>query len=343
LPSPTATTTHDYGELKRRVKAQGLLEPQTGYYVMKTAVALLTLAAVVTVALVASHPAVILLDAVLFGFASTQIALLGHDVGHRQAFRGRRANAVARYVFGNVLLGISHSWWNVKHNQHHATPNHVDKDPDIQFPIIVFSDRQIAERASWLRPLIAMQAFVFPLLLPFQAPNMRINSIGHLITGSARKPILQGLFMAIHFALYGALLYALGGWGIALAFVAIHQVTFGLYNSSIFATNHKGMPLTAEGERLDFLREQVLTSRNVHGHRLTDFWYGGLNYQIEHHLFPTMPRKNLSRAQAAVRAFCDEHAIAYCATGLFQSYREGFRHLHQVSASLRTRTGAASS
>ena len=339
MPTLPAKTTNDYGDLKRLVKAQGLLEPQTGYYVFKTVIAFLTLAASITIALVASHPAIILLDAVFLAFASTQIALLGHDVGHRQAYRGRRMNAVGRYVFGNVFLGISHSWWNVKHNQHHATPNHVDKDPDIQFPIIVFSVEQIASRAQWLRPVIAFQAFVFPLLLPLQALNMRVNSVGHLIRGKASKPALQGLLMAGHFAFYGALLVSLGGWAMPLAFFLVHQVTFGVYNSSVFASNHKGMPLLADGGRLDFLREQVITSRNVHGHRLTDFWYGGLNYQIEHHLFPTMPRNNLARAQAVVRAHCEKLSIPYHATGLFEAYREGFSHLHRTSAPLRDRAG----
>ncbi len=339
MPTLPAKTTNDYGDLKRLVKAQGLLEPQTGYYVLKTTVAFLTLGAAIAIALVASHPAIILLDAVFLGFASTQVAMLGHDVGHRQAFRGRWTNVAGRYIFGNVLLGISHSWWNAKHNQHHATPNHLEKDPDIQFPIIVFSADQIARRARWLRPAIAFQAFIFPLLLPWQALNMRVNSVGHLVGGEATRPALQGLLMAGHFALYAMLLVAMGGWAIPLAFLAIHQATFGLYNSSVFATNHKGMPVLADGARLDFLREQVITSRNVRGHRLTDFWYGGLNYQIEHHLFPTMPRNNLSRAQALVRAHCEKLSIPYHTTGLFQSYREGFSHLHRTSAPLRERAG----
>ena len=333
-------TTTDYGELKRRVKDLGLLRPQLGYYGLKTAVTFLILAAAIAIAVVATHPAVLLLDAVFLGFASTQVALLAHDIGHRQAFRGTRTNLMARFFIGNVILGISHSWWNVKHNQHHATPNHVDLDPDIQFPMVVFSVEQIASRARWMRPLIGMQAFVFPLLLPLQALNMRINSVQHLFGGKARRPLLQAFFMVCHVALYALLLAHMGSWGLALAFFAVHHATFGLYNSSVFASNHKGMPVIAANSPRDFLREQVVTARNLHGHPLTDFWYGGLNYQIEHHLFPTMARNNLSRAQGVVRAFCAERGIPYHATGLIEAYRETFSHLHQVSASLRSRRGA---
>ena len=43
---------------------------------------------------------------------------------------------------------------------------------------------------------------------------------------------------------------------------------------------------------------------NITGGRFTDFMLGGLNYQIEHHLFPSMPRPNLRRVQGLVRDFC---------------------------------------
>jgi fatty acid desaturase len=113
----------------------------------------------------------------------------------------------------------------------------------------------------------------------------------------------------------------------------VHQATFGVYNVLIFAPNHKGMPNVTEDRRLDFLREQVLTARNVRGHPLVDFWYGGLNYQIEHHLFPTMPRNRLAEAQPIVRAFCEERGIDYYETGLLRSYREVIGHLNEVATS----------
>jgi fatty acid desaturase len=62
---------------------------------------------------------------------------------------------------------------------------------------------------------------------------------------------------------------------------------------------------------------------------------GGLNYQIEHHLFPNMPRPNLRRAQPLVRAFCSQHNIPYTEATMFGSYAEALRHLHTVGAPLR--------
>ena len=338
--SVVSPATTEYGELKRIIREHGLFKSQPFYYTVKSVVTGLLLVAALAIAVLVSNTLVLMLDAAFLGFASTQVALLAHDVGHRQGFRGRRLNAVARYFFGNVLLCVSQSWWNVKHNQHHATPNHTDDDPDIQFPMIVFSSEQIWNRPRWLRPVIAIQAFVFPLLLPFQALNMKISSVQHLFSPTARKPLLQGGLLAIHLALYAALLFWIGDWKVALGFAAVHQATFGFYNSSVFASNHKGMPLVDGTSRWGFLHEQVLTSRNVRSSRFTDFWYGGLNYQIEHHLFPTLPRNRLRQAQKLVERFCLERGISYHATGLFESYGEILAHLHRVSAPLRQKAPA---
>ena len=326
--------TTEYGELKRIVKEAGLLEAQPAYYTLKTATALGMLALGVAIAIFVHQPFVIIADAIFMGFVSTQIGLLAHDVAHWQAFRGRRLNHAANLLFGNLLLGVSHSWWTQKHNQHHATPNHLDEDPDVQFPMLVFAAEQIATKARWLRPVIAIQAWLFVFLLPFQSINVRYHSIKHLWSPKAVSPVLQGIGIGLHLVLYSLLLWQLG-LGLGIAFFCVHQAVFGLYNSSVFASNHKGMEMITAGSRLGFLREQIVTSRNVRSHPVTDFWAGGLNYQIEHHLFPNMPRNRLKDAQVVVRQFCTDHGISYYETGLFRSYREILSHLNRASASLR--------
>ena len=334
-PSVPLPANGDYAELRRIVRAEGLLEEQDLYYWSKFAICLLLNAIAITIAIVASHPVIILADAVFFAFTSTQIALLSHDVIHRQAFRGKRENAILQLVIGNLILGLSHTWWDKKHSQHHANPNHIDKDPDIQMPFVVFSSEQIADRPRWMYPLIKFQAVVLILVFPLQVISMYAMSVQHLLTEPAARKPLQWTLMAIHFILAAWFLTFIGGWLLTTAFAVIYLGLFGLYNSSVFASNHKGMPLTADGKRLDFFREQVMTSRDVEGHPITDFWYGGLNYQIEHHLFPTMPRNNLPRAREIVLSFCGEKGVDHYSTSLWEAYRETVVHLHRESASLR--------
>jgi fatty acid desaturase len=121
----------------------------------------------------------------------------------------------------------------------------------------------------------------------------------------------------------------------AIAFLAVHQGLFGLYLGSLFAPNHKGMPILKGDDRPDFLRRQVLTSRNVNGGRFTDIALGGLNHQIEHHLFPSMPSPNLRKARPLVRRYCEELGVDYLETGLIASYRQALTSLHRAGAPLR--------
>ena len=151
--------------------------------------------------------------------------------------------------------------------------------------------------------------------------------------GGVKRRGLEAGLMIIHAVLYvSALLLVLSPLQ-ALAFLVVHQALFGIYLGMTFAPNHKGMPHPTGAE--DYLRKQVLTSRNVKGGLLTDAALGGLNYQIEHHLFPAMPTPNLRKAQPIVRAYCAEIGVAYEQTGLIESYRSALRHLHQVGAPLR--------
>jgi fatty acid desaturase len=110
---------------------------------------------------------------------------------------------------------------------------------------------------------------------------------------------------------------------------------FGVYLGASFAPNHKGMPILRRQDEHDFLRRQVLTSRNIRGNWLTDLALGGLNYQIEHHLFPSMPRPSLRRSQPLIRDYCRQHGLPYTEASLLGSYAQALRHLHAIGVQVR--------
>jgi fatty acid desaturase len=129
----------------------------------------------------------------------------------------------------------------------------------------------------------------------------------------------------------------------AVVFIIVQQGLFGLYLGCSFAPNHKGMPILDASDLSGFLRRQVLTSRNVRGGRLTDFALGGLNYQIEHHLFPSMPRPSLRRAQPLIEAFCRQRGLPYSQANLAGSYAQALRHLNTVGRPARPGSGTPTS
>jgi fatty acid desaturase len=136
-------------------------------------------------------------------------------------------------------------------------------------------------------------------------------------------------------SVYVALVLWLLPLGMAFAFLGVQLAVFGVYMGASFAPNHKGMAVVPEGSRIDFLSKQVLTSRNISGGTPMSTLMGGLNYQIEHHLFPSMPRPHLARARELVREHCRTHGVPYTETTLLRSYGIVVRYLNRVGLAAR--------
>jgi fatty acid desaturase len=330
VAGPSASSHENgYVELKRRVKARGLLEKQPRFYILNTLFVLSLLAASLAVLVLIDALWIQLLNAVFLAFAFTQISFLGHDASHRQIFRSSRNNNVIGAIYWNVLLGMSNRWFIYRHNRHHASPNEIDNDPDADMIILSFSEEQARRRKGFLGSLVKYQAFLLPLLA-LEMIVLQYASFRYLRYGS--YPWLEPPLMALHYVLYGGMVYLFLGLWPALLFIVVHQLVFGSYFASVIASNHKGMPLLDGENKLDFLHQQILTARNVRSSPLIDFWYGGLNFQIEHHLFPNMPRNKLREAQTIVKRFCAERGIPYYGTGLLQSYRDIVDSLREITA-----------
>ena len=333
--SPPTGRWSEYTQLSRQIKQAGLLDRRRGWYAAKIGLNLLLLAGGWAAFAILGESWWQLVTAAYLAVVFTQIAFVGHDAGHRQIFGARRATDLVGLVHANPLVGISFGWWVGKHDRHHSSPNHEDLDPDIGIAALAFTAGQVRDKRGLVRVVARYQALLFFPLLLLEAAHLHTASVKAVLRGAGRANAVEALLLLVHVAGYvTALLLVLPPLQ-AVAFALVQQGLFGLYLGCTFAPNHKGMPVVADGEELDFLRRQVLTSRNVRGSRVVDFVLGGLNYQIEHHLFPNMPRPNLRRAQPLVRAFCSQHNIPSTEATMFGSYAEALRHLHTVGAPLR--------
>jgi fatty acid desaturase len=346
LSAPTIRRGSDFAELARAVRAAGLLDRRLGSYALRGALTLGGCAATVVAIVLVGNSWFQLINAAILAFAFGPIAFLVHDGGHQAVFASRRWNDAVGRTLGNLLTGLSYGWWVDTHNRHHANPNHEEHDPDIGEGVVAFTTAQAAKRSNRISKFVTRrQAWLFFPLTLLEGISLHVDSGIAVKTdryrserGGSRRYAAIGLLL--HAALYITLLLLVMSPQKAIAFAGVHQAVWGLYMSCTFAPNHKGMTIVAAGEKLDFLRRQVLTSRNVRGGRFTDFALGGLNYQIEHHLFPNMPRPALRRAQPIVRAHCRKLGLAYCETTLIASYRAVLTHLNEVGAPLRMEAAA---
>jgi fatty acid desaturase len=336
---PARTTAgSDFAVLSRRVTAQGLMTRRPGYYALRLTVVALMLIGGWTAFFLLGSSWWQLAVAVWLAITFAQMALVAHDLAHRQVFRTKRPSEIAGRLVGNLGIGMSYGWWMDKHTRHHNNPNHDDLDPDVAPEVLIWATESALGRRGLKGFITRHQAGLFFPLLSLLGIDLKVSSVKALHNGTVKRRGLEGGLLILHAVAYlSALLIVLSPLQ-ALAFFLVHQALFGVYLGMTFAPNHKGMPHPTGDE--DYLRKQVVTSRNVRGGWLTNVALGGLNYQIEHHLFPGMPSPDLSKAQPIVQAYCAEVGVPYEQTGLIESYRQALRHLHEVGAPARAEHAA---
>ena len=326
----------EYAELRRIIKKQGLLDRQPLYYSVKIPFTVAMVAASVAFLVVVDTWWLQLVNAAFLGCVFAQLGLIGHDAGHQQIFSSVRRNDLISLLVG-FLMALMPSWWNDKHNmRHHRSPNKIGEDADIDVSLLAFTEERALKSKGLARFSVKYQAFMFYPILPMSSISFLFAGIHYALTGGkVRYPLVEPMLVFAHLAAYFGLLFVFLSPLHAVLFIAVHKAMEGVYMGSVFAPNHKGMPVLEKGTTMGFLRQQVITSRDVSPHPVTDFVYGGLNYQIEHHLFPNMPRNNLKKARKVVKAFLQAHSIPYHETSVWGSQREILGYLHQVSAPLR--------
>ncbi len=307
------------------------MRPRYGFYATKISALLAALAAAwVGFAFLGAHWAQVAI-AVGLAVVFTQILFLSHDAAHRQIFRSGKANEWTALLLGTGLGGVSLGWWNTKHTRHHQAPNQIGKDPDITPSVVHFYEAEQPGRGRIATAMRDRQGWWFFPLLIVEALHLHAQSVHAVLTRRGMKHRwIEATLLAIRLGVYPAVLFMVLPWGIAAAFLGVQLAATGLYLGSAFSASHIGMPTVPRDSKIDFLRRQVLMSRNVAGGRTASLAMGGLNYQIEHHLFPAMPRPNLRQARPIVRAFCAERAIEYREVPIYRAWAAVARHLNRV-------------
>ena len=327
--------TRAYTQLSQLVRETGLLRRTPWFYALiGTAIALAFGGAVAGFILLGDSWYQLLIAGAL-GILFTQLAFLAHEAAHRQILASGPSNdRLARVLAG--LVGMSYSWWDSKHSRHHANPNRVGKDPDIEVDTISFLDEDAAEARGIRQLLTRKQGWWFFPLLTLEGLNLHYQSLRHLF---ARGPVpgrwTELSIIAARLAIVFVPVFLVLPLGMAFAFVGVQLAVFGVYMGASFAPNHKGMPVIARDAKLDFFQKQVRTSRNIRGGWWATWLMGGLNYQVEHHLFPSMSRMHLAQTREIVREYCQTNDVPYTETSLWRSYAIVIAYLNRVGLAAR--------
>lgn len=322
----------DFIALTEQVRAAGLMEREITWYVGRIVRQGLGYLAVLALFLTLGQSWWQMVTAVLFAFLCTHTAFLSHDAAHRQVFASAKKNAWLARIAGNLFVGLSYGWWMNKHGKHHLNPNKIGVDGDIDPGALVFDPESASKRKGFAKWFAARQGWFFFPLLTLAALDLHIAAVGRVLDRRQVVPQRKAeiALLSVRLVVLPAFTVFFLGWGLGLAFIAVQVMGLGVYMGGSFAPNHKGMPLVPKDVKIDFMRRQTLMSRNITGGWWVDAGMGGLNYQIEHHLFPTMSSRNLKTVQPMVREYCAERNITYTETTLGHSYMIVMKYLNRV-------------
>ena len=321
----------EFSALLNTVRDAGLLRRRTGFYIATFAVITAVFAAAWVGFALLQDTWYILIIAGVLGIVFTQYAFLGHEAAHRQVFESGKANELSGRILADFFVGMSYSWWMNKHTRHHGNPNTVGKDPDIEPDFIVFQEKDAAALRGVSAWFARRQAWLFFPALLLEGINLHRLAYSTVFSRKkVEKRTFSILLLTIRNVAYLSVVFYFLPLGMAFAFLGVQLAVFGLYMGASFAPNHVGMRLLPADSKVDFLRRQVLTGRNVTGGWFMNHFMGGLNFQVEHHLFPSMPRPHLRRANEIVKEYCAARDIEYTENNYFVAQGIVLEYLNRV-------------
>ncbi|MBM4358103.1 MAG: fatty acid desaturase [Deltaproteobacteria bacterium] len=317
-PAYSDDVERDFEALRARARDEGLFVSDPAWFYRRLAFIVALIAS--SAALLVVRPSLWALAAMPLALAWQQAGWLSHDFLHNSVYDDNDRSEILGAILGGVLLGFSGDWWKRKHNTHHALPNVLGVDQDIDTtPFLSFTEADRERMGPGTRFLVKLQSVTALPIVAFA----RINWVLASARWALRAPTVprRGLELGsilVHHAWSFGMLSLLPSWPTRLGFFLASQLVSGLLTGAVFLVGHNARPIFATVEAPGFCALQCTTTQNIHAPLGLRWFFGGLDRQIEHHLFPTMPRHNHGRIAGDVRALCEAHGITYVERGFFK-------------------------
>lgn len=347
---PESAVMKDFRELREKVDKDGLYNTRPSFYIALFIWLALLFGGSIYLTVTATDLASTVGAAVVFALFLQQCAFVGHDSAHNGITHYRDVDIMIGMLVGPLTTGISTAWWKRSHNAHHVVTNSVSHDPDIQhIPFFAVTADLFKKGGTWshyhrrffhfdaaAKLLLSHQHLLYYpvmcfarwnlyvqgwiLLLDFKTKtDFRVFEIGCLLTFWTWLSYVVSFLPSWHLRL----VWLLGSHmlaGILHVQITISHFSMPTYNGPAF----KGV---AHGE--EFLRQQLYTSMDLDSGPLNNWFYGGLQWQVVHHIFPRVPRHNLPEVKRRLQAMCKAHGLVYKSVGWWEGNREIVRTLYK--------------
>jgi len=325
-PVDPSTMIIEFREMRNELIQKGFFKPDYSFYVLYFLHILVLellawcIAYYYTESSVAWYAVIMLL-----AISQIQAGWLQHDFGHLSVFSSRKWNNAAHHVTISILKGASSAWWKVRHTRHHAKTNVLFKDPDVSNqPLFLFGPAMVRQKLGWV--LTPLQTWYWWIIGPPMVTTFLF--VFQNLQFMFQHGCYLDLFWVVVFfvRIFGAYVPLYGLWDVLKLYFS-----FRLIESLWFTwtTSMSHLPMSIEcDQQLDWVNQHLSTTQNVTGNFFNDWWSGHLNYQVEHHLFPSMPRHNYRQVhEQYVKPFCARHGLVLHVRPLLGAYWDVVRAL----------------
>jgi fatty acid desaturase/predicted heme/steroid binding protein len=329
----------DFRRLRLQLREQGFFEASVAFYMLWFAhVVAMELAAAWLAYSEHSLAVRFVLCSVLLAVAQVQAGWLQHDFGHLSVFKTRRLNDWWHWITIMALKGASASWWKTRHNRHHGKTNVIGGDPDIDNdPLFLIGEEMVAVRKGW--QFSEYQSVYWHLLGPPLVTSLLF--IYQNVIFMRRRKLYSEMAWSVSYLLRFALTFmpAFGvGGGLTLYFAM--RVIESHWFTWITSMSHLPMQIGAD-KHDDWIAHTMATTQNLTPGLLSDWFTGHLNYQVEHHLFPTMPRHHYPAVNKEVHALAQRHGLTLRTRPLVGAMQDVLDALAKTGAQIAAKKAAA--
>jgi fatty acid desaturase 2 (delta-6 desaturase) len=323
----------DFGKLRNSFIRKGYFKPSQ-FHVFKRALFIVTLYGVATYTIQYNCIAA----ALIFGLCGGQCGWLQHEAGHNSLTGNIGLDKLIQEFIMGFGLYVSASKWNRMHNRHHATPQKIGHDVDLETtPFVAFYKNAVSDNKATVR-------FCSPTWLRFQAYTFLPITSGLLVPVYWRcylhtaHMIRNGKFREIMWTVLGTTTHIgafmwLGEHSLGKAFL-YHYLSCWLsyiYMFGHFSLSHSTTDTVGEEENPSWIRYAIEHSVDISTTNYLVGWVMGyLNYQVVHHLFPSMPQYRGYEVSKELVPFCKKYGIEYKRIGYARAWGEMLGNLNSV-------------
>lgn len=327
-----------FAQLGQYFEKEGYFNIDYYWYARKFLVAFILLTICVTIVVNYNASPYVYIGSVVLAAFWQQCGFFMHDFEHNQFTHNRKIDTWLGTFFGTFCFGVSGSWWRKEHFIHHALTTCVDHsqkfaDPQMMQPIIWVQNQKLwpfyQSRLAFMCVKIQHITFLPICVFAGRFAIMRESLLQMLQERNPRELVA----LALHWVWLSLLLSFLPTYTHIAKFYALAAICQGVLHIQLLISHYAKTfhEVKDINTNIHWSRMQVESNIDIITPWWLDWFHGGLNFHLVHHLYPRMPRHNFRKATAIVKKLCDQNNLTYDHCGWFDAVKRTLSQLKLMS------------